>query len=150
MLYYRIKENKLYDYSDYKYAEECLDTDIVTKEQIDKEPFIVTVQDDVLILNPDYEEIKEEIEKDRISKLSLTKREVFLALYHAKQITPDMLKAQITNPEALIEFEYANDYYRGNPLIDTIGGMLGYSSADLDYLFEHKEFPEVVQETVEE
>lgn len=86
-----------------------------------------------------------EKERERINMLSLTKREVFLALYQAKSVTPDMLKAQITNPEALIEFEYANDYYRGNPLIDTIGGMLGFSSDDLDYLFEHKEFPPALE-----
>lgn len=92
-------------------------------------------------INPNYEQEEAQKAKERIAKLSLTKREVFLALYHAKNITPDMLKAQIQSPEALIEFEYANDYYRGNPLIDTIGSMLGYTSEDLDYLFINKEFP---------
>ena len=78
-------------------------------------------------------------ERERLNMLSMTKREMFLSLYRAKGITPDMLKAQITDPQALIEFEYANDYYRGNPLIDVIGQNLGYSSEDLDYLFEYKE-----------
>lgn len=95
-------------------------------------------------------------ERERLNMLSMTKREMFLSLYRAKGITPDMLKAQITDgvndesnsanalsdsekQKALIEFEYANDYYRGNPLIDLIGKNLGYSSEDLDYLFEHKE-----------
>ena len=77
-------------------------------------------------------------EKERISKLSLTKREVFLALYQASGITPDMIKEQIKEPQALIEFEYANEYFRGNPLIDLIGNSLGFSSKDLDYLFEFK------------
>ena len=89
-----------------------------------------------------YEEILAQKERDRISMLSLTKREVFLALYKAKGITPDMVKAQISDPEALIEFEYANEYFRGNPLIDLIGEKLGYSSEELDYLFENKELPE--------
>ena len=82
------------------------------------------------------DEQKEFEEKERIAKLSLTKREVFLGLYQAKGITPDMIKAQITDPQALIEIEYANDYYRGNPLIDKLGLALGYSEKDLDYLFE--------------
>lgn len=113
-------------------------TVIKHKQQTHKET--ITVKG--LILNPDYEEEEAEKEKERIAKLSLTKREVFLALYHAKGITPDMIKAQIgENTEALIEFEYAEKYYRFNPLIDTIGGMLGYSSDDLDYLFINKEFP---------
>ena len=108
------------------------------KQQTHKE----TITIKTLVLNPNWEEEQAEKEKERIAKLSLTKREVFLALYHAKQITPDMIKAQIgENTEALIEFEYAEKYYRFNPLIDTIGGMLGYTSADLDYLFIHKELP---------
>ena len=97
------------------------------------------------------EEIAEQ-QKEKIKKLSLTKREVFLALYKDKGITPEQIKSQISTPEALIEFEYANDYYRGNPLIDVIGAVLGYSSEDLDYLFEYKELPvkEEEPEAVEE
>ena len=85
------------------------------------------------------DEEKAREERERINKLSLTKREVFLALYKDKGMTPEQVKAQITNPEILIEFEYANDYFRGNPLIDLIGQTLGYTSEQLDYLFEHKE-----------
>ena len=87
------------------------------------------------------EEELAELERERISKLSLTKREVFLALLDDKGITPAQLRSQITDERALIEFDYANDYFRGNPLIDGIGQMLGYTSEQLDYLFEHKEFP---------
>ena len=80
-------------------------------------------------------------ECEQINMLSLTKREVFLALYRDKGITPEQIKAQITNPEVLIEFEYATDYFRGNPLIDIIGKSLGYTSEQLDYLFINKELP---------
>ena len=79
-------------------------------------------------------------EKERIAKLSLTKREVFLGLYQAKGITPDMIQAQITDPMALIEFEYANDYYRGNPLIDAVGMLLGITPEQLDKFFETKDY----------
>lgn len=88
------------------------------------------------------EEIKEQ-EQKRIAKLSLTKREVFLALYKSKGITPDMIKNQINDPQALIEFEYANDYFRGNPLVDLLGGVLGCTKADLDYLFINKSLPDI-------
>lgn len=84
---------------------------------------------------------KEQAEQERIAKLSLTKREVFLALYKAKGLTPEMIRAQITDPEALIEFDYATEYYRFNPLINQIGAMLGYSPEQIDYLFEHRELP---------
>ena len=90
----------------------------------------------------DYtDEEKAQREKEYINQLSLTKREVFLALYKDKGITPEQIKAQIQEPEALIEFEYANDYFRGNPLIDLIGQTLGYTSEQLDYLFLYKELP---------
>lgn len=83
-------------------------------------------------------------ERERLNLLSMTKREMFLGLYQAKGITPDMLKAQITDPTALIEFEYANDYYRGNPLIDVIGAQLGFTTEQLDKFFETKDYKELL------
>lgn len=99
------------------------------------------------------EEEKQEQRKEQIAKLSMTKREMFLGLYQAKGITPDMLKAQITDTQALIEFEYANDYYRGNPLIDVIGGQLGFTAEQLDKFFMDKNYKHllpVVQQGNEE
>ena len=93
------------------------------------------------------EDVKDEIEakeKERIAKLSLTKREVFLGLYQAVGVTPDQIKAQITDPAALIEFDYANDYYRGNPLIDIVGAKLGITSEQLDKFFETKDYTNLI------
>ena len=86
------------------------------------------------------EEEQAQKERERLNMLSMTKREMFLGLYQAKGITPDMLKAQITDPQAFIEFEYANDYYRGNPLIDVIGSQLGFTTEQLDKFFETKDY----------
>ena len=76
----------------------------------------------------------------------MTKREVFLAIYKYSGILPEQIREKITSKEALIEFDYANEYYRGNPLIDSIGSSLGYTKDLLDYLFEHKEFPPIKEE----
>lgn len=81
------------------------------------------------------EEINEQ-EKERIAKLSLTKREVFLGLYQAKGISPDIIRQNIKDPQALIEFDYANSYFRGNPLIDSVGAMLGITPKQLDEFFD--------------
>lgn len=89
-------------------------------------------------------------ERERTNLLSMTKREMFLGLYQAKGITPDMLKAQITDPQALIEFEYANDYYRGNPLIDVIGAQLGFTTEQLDKFFMSKDYHELLPVEPEE
>ena len=94
-----------------------------------------------VVIDPEYEAKQAQKEAERIANLKLTKREVFLALYEDSGITPDFIKSNLSNPQALIEFEYANEYYRGNPLIDGIGAFLGYSKEQLDYLFEHKCFP---------
>ena len=141
MLYYRIKDGKLYDYADYQYEPDCLTSDIITQSELDKHRNKVIVEDNVLVLNPDYEEEEAEKERERINMLSLTKREVFLALYKDKGITPNQLRAQITDIEAQIEFDYAEKYFRGNPLINSIGALLGYTQTELDYLFVNKEFP---------
>ena len=98
-----------------------------------------------IVVNPNYEEIKQQKERERLNKLSLTKREVFLALYKDKGITPEQLRSFIPDTEGLIEFDYSERFYRGNPLIDAMGIQLGYSIEDLDYLFEHKKFSTVAE-----
>lgn len=94
-----------------------------------------------VVIDPEYEAKQAQKVAERIGNLKLTKREVFLALYADKGIVPEDIKSNIVDKTALIEFEYANEYYRGNPLIDMIGASLGYSKTDLDYLFENKTFP---------
>lgn len=95
-------------------------------------------------------------ERERLDKLTLTPTDVERALYQAKQMDFEDLKAFITQQlpqvdmKAIgIEFR-AKDFYRGATaksannmrLFDVIGQLLGYTSADMDYLFEHKELPE--------
>lgn len=99
-----------------------------------------------IVIDPEWEQKQAQKERERINMLSLTKREVFLALYKAKGITPEQIRSQILSPEALIEFDYASEYFRGNPLIDVIGQSLGFSAEQLDYLFVHRELPEIGEE----
>ena len=127
---------------------ECLNDDILNIE-VTEEMYNSYLEDNLryiwdgekVIDNPNYEADKQAQEREELNHLSLTKREVFLALYKDKGITPEQIKASITSPEALIEFEYATEYFRGNPLIDAIGTQLGYTSNDLDYLFQNGELP---------
>ena len=98
------------------------------------------IYDFELMTVEEKEEKEAQKERERLNLLSMTKREMFLGLYQAKGITPDMLKAQITDPQALIEFEYANDYYRGNVLIDQVGAQLGITPEQLDKFFETKDY----------
>lgn len=84
-------------------------------------------------------------ERNRKDMLALTRCDVLKALYQAKGITPNDIKALLKdNVEALIELEYAQNFYRGHPIIKSIGEQLGFTSDDLDYLFENKKFKEEV------
>lgn len=207
-MFFRVKENKIYDFADYKYENDCLFTELCTMSEYQKTPNKYIVSDveaeiDVpdyetileeyevpicyeiehevldengmvietyftqeisgyetktkektvqsgshketiivkgLILNPNFEAEEAQKEAERIAMLSLTKREVFLALYQDKGISPEQIRSQITETSALIEFDYAEKYYRGNPLIDMLGQALGYTKEQLDYLFIHKVF----------
>ena len=97
------------------------------------------------------EEVAER-ERQRLDQLTLTPADVERALYKAKGMDFEDLKALIAqqiptiDTKALsIEFR-AKDFYRGAMygnmrLFDVVGQLLGYSSDDMDYLFVHKELP---------
>jgi len=107
------------------------------------------------------EEEKQEQERARKDAMTLTPADVERALYKAKQMDFDDLKelieTQLTGVDTkalAIEFR-AKDFYRGakygsGRLFDVVGGLLGYTPEDMDYLFEHKELPEVEVDNIEE
>lgn len=113
--------------------------DFIVEQNHNKGYEIEEKEESIIAWGYTEEEIKQQ-ERERINHLSLTKREVFLAIYKDKQITPEQIKAMIPTEEGKIEFDYANDYFRGNPLIEQLGLALGYNVEQLDYLFEHGEF----------
>ena len=144
-MYIKVENERILSVSTFKLDESYFEVIYDYYEFIDKPINYWLYQDNKIVVNPDYETEEEEKKREIINHLSLTKREVFLALYNDKGLTPDDIRNQIQDTTALIEFDYASEYFRGNPLIDSIGLMLGYTSEDLDYLFEHKELPPHVE-----
>lgn len=110
-----------------------------------------------IVDNPQYEEIKRQKERQRLDALTLTPADVERALYKAKGMDFEDLKALIAQnipnidiKGLAIEFR-AKDFYRGAVanglrLFDVVGALLGYSPADMDYLFQNKELPSEVAE----
>lgn len=98
----------------------------------------------------DTEEYKQEQaqkERQRLNMLNLTKADVLLALYQDKGLTPDDIKAMLKdNTPALIKFDYASSYYRSDEVVNALGLALGYTTEDMDYLFENKTFPPKTEE----
>ena len=103
-----------------------------------------------LVLNLNYEQEQAQKERQRLNLLNLTKADVLLALYQDKGITPDDIKVMLKdNVPALIKFDYASSYYRGDEVVNALGLALGYSTEEMDYLFENKTFPPKPVEPVE-
>lgn len=128
----------------------------ITENQANKileDDLYYVISDGKLIRNPNYNEQKAARERQKLDALTLTPSDVERALYKAKKMDFEDLKTLISQAapqfdmKALaIEFR-ANNFYRGVVvngirLIDTVGALLGYTTQDMDYLFEHKELPE--------
>lgn len=64
-MFYRIKDNKLYDFADYQYENDCLETDIITMQELIEDRQKVVIQNGVLKLNPNYDEIVRQREKEQ-------------------------------------------------------------------------------------
>ena len=137
-MFYRIKENKIRDYAEYMYSEECLKTDIITQAELDAHPNKCIVQNGVLILNPDYEHEEEEKEKERVANLTCTKRVFVLMLEqlgfdYFEQIEP-LIEA---NRQAKLEWALCVELQRKNPLLDVVASEIGVTSKQLDDLFKY-------------
>lgn len=106
-----------------------------------------------IVENPNYETDKQAQYRQEIDQLTLTPADVERALLKAKGMDFEDLKAFLKTQgytdlqiKAIGVELRANDFFRGATLdniriVDAIGALLGYTSADMDYLFEHKELP---------
>lgn len=88
-------------------------------------------------------------EAERIARLSLTRGDVFRGLLLARGVTRLQLRGMIEANElltevqkemALIDFDEALNFYRGNALIDTVGLALGIDPAQLDCFFQTNDY----------
>lgn len=81
---------------------------------------------------------KEEIEKERISRLKCTKRVLVLMLQELQYNWLTTIKPLIeANPQAQLEWDLCVELERSNPLLDTLGGQLGITPEQIDNLFRY-------------
>lgn len=105
------------------------------------------VENNELVLNPNYEAEQAQKEAERIAKLNLTGADVERGIYQAKGMDFDDIVALVTQlqPEGLdikalkIELK-ANHFYRGNPYVNAVGALLGFTSEQLDCFFETNDY----------
>lgn len=146
MYYAHIKDNKLIDITQCKYiGDEWINLEVSQDIFDNSEKYIYSNGE--IILNPNYETEQAQKERLRLNMLNLTKADVLLALYQDKGITPEDIKTMLKdNVPALIKFDYASSYYRGDEVVNALGLALGYTTEEMDYLFENKVFPPKVEE----
>ena len=113
--------------------------------------------DGEVIIDPDYEEKEAQKEAERIAMLSLTGADVERGIYKAKGMDFEDIIAYVTQlqPTGLdikalkIELK-ANNFYRGNPYVDAVGTLLGFSKEQLDCFFITNDYTYLIPAEVQD
>lgn len=107
--------------------------------------YMIEEQEDKLIALGYTEQEKLQQEQERISLLNMTGADVERAIYKVKGIDFDDILAMVKDNPAIdekalkIEFK-ANNFFRGNPYIEQVGSLLGFTSEMLDKFFDTKDY----------
>ena len=112
---------------------------------------------DFEVMTVEEKEAKEkQKERERLDMLFLTGADVERGIYQAKGMDFDDIMAFVmANPPQGLDIKAlkielkANNFYRGNPYVNAVGALLGFTSEDLDYFFEHKCFPVKKEEVID-
>lgn len=114
--------------------------------------------DEYVVKDAEWEEKEAQKEAERVAHLHLTRGDVFRALLLAKGVTRAQLRAMVealpenTQEEvvakemALIDFDEALEFYRGNGLIDAVGAQLGITAAQMNAFFESNDYHDLMPE----
>lgn len=139
MIFANVRNNNIIDFNSNYLDEDIIRIEATEElynaylENVDK----VIYQDGEIILNPNFEAEQELKEKERVARLSCTKRDFALMLQELG-ITYSQLKELIaTNEQAQLEWELCERLYRFNPMLDVMAGQLGITPEQLDGLFKY-------------
>ena len=96
-------------------------------------------------------------EAERIAKLYLTGADVERGIYQAKGMDfEDILAFVMANPPQGLDVKAlkielkANHFYRGNPYVNAVGALLGFTSEQLDKFFETNDYTVLLPVEVED
>lgn len=102
------------------------------------------------------DEQKAQEEAQRIAMLNLTAADVERAIYKAKGLDFDdviaLVEAQPLSEDGTVQIDIkalkielkANNFYRGNPYINQVGTLLGFTSKQLDEFFETNDYTKLM------
>lgn len=95
---------------------------------------------------PEYEAEQARKEAERIAMLNLTAADVERAIYKAKGLDFNDVISLVEKQKASIDIKAlqielkANNFYRGNPYIDAVGTILGFTKEQLDKFFDTNDY----------
>ena len=95
---------------------------------------------------PEYEAEQARKEAERIAMLNLTAADVERAIYKAKGLDFNDVISLVEKQKATIDIKAlqielkANNFYRGNPYIDAVGTILGFTKEQLDKFFDTNDY----------
>lgn len=103
-------------------------------------------------MKPQEQKVREEIQ--RIAQLNLTAADVERAIYRVRGMDFDDVVALVENSRTseidvkALKIELrANNFYRGNPYIDAVGTLLGFTKTQLDDFFETNDYTKLLTES---
>lgn len=110
------------------------------------EPYEKLVDGEVIDNTQEYEQEQARKEAERIAMLNLTTADVERAIYKAKGFDFNDVISLVENQKATIDIKAlqielkANNFYRGNPYIDAVGTILGFTKEQLDKFFDTNDY----------
>ena len=126
------------------YTEEPLQAELYNLDKVEETELEYVLDGEEYVLKDEAWEAKQtQVEKERIAKLYLTGADVERGIYQVVGMDFDDILTYIAElkPEGIdikalkIELK-ANNFYRGNPYVDIVGNLLGFSKKQLDLFFE--------------
>ena len=134
------------------------------------EPWEKLEGDEVIEDKEAWEERQAQAERERIAKLYLTGADVERGIYQAKgmdfddiialvehlsettidEVTGEVIQQGIDIDVKALKIELkANNFYRGNPYVNAVGALLGFTSKQLDKFFETKDYTVLLPPVIE-
>lgn len=130
--------------------------DFVVEQNHKKGYVIEETETQLQALGYTQEELEQQ-EKERVAKLFLTGADVERGIYQAKGMDFDDILAFVTaNPPKGLDIKAlkielkANNFYRGNPYVNAIGTLLGFTKEQLDLFFEDGNYEHLLVKEDEE
>lgn len=122
-----------------------------------KKGYTIEEADNALIAWGITEEEKQSKEQERIAMLSLTAADVERGIYKAKDMDFDdilslVVQLKEAQDERVVNLDIkalkielkANNFYRGNPYVDAVGSLLGFTKKQLDQFFETNDYTKLI------